>query len=346
MKNKIGKRLAVLIFVLGFFVLFASMAPAQSTETFDIATFRVPKGWNKQATDNSFLISTEDKTTGTFCLITVYRSIPGTENSKENFDLAWNSIVKEMVAVADAPTMQPSKNSAGEWKVEMGSAAFEKDGTKGVAVLVTTSGFGKMLNALILTNSDVYEPAIGAFLESADLKKPVAVNKPAPANDSLPSSNLSVTSHNWKQSQSRKDGMGSYAGYSANTYQFLPNNTYIFSQVTFQNYAPKYYLEDEEGTYKIAGSTITLMPKKASFRVYRSTRQDPVLKSGNLERTTVQYSFEIMNLNNNLTLLLSPTDGLETKRDGQFSFWLNGEKRKTYSYNSVNSAGELIRIER
>ena len=137
--------------------------------------------------------------------------------------------------------------------------------------------------------------------------------------------------------------MGGYAGYSSNTYQFLPNNTYKFSQVTFQNYAPKYYLEDEEGTYKIAGSRITLMPKKASYRSYRSTRQDPVLKSGNLELATVEYSFEFMDLNNNWTLLLSPVDGVETKRDGPFSFWLNGEKRKTYSYNSVNAAGELIR---
>jgi hypothetical protein len=50
-----------------------------------------------------------------------------------------------------------------------------------------------------------------------------------------------------------------------------------------------------------------------------------------------------MNLNDNWTLLLSPATGVETRRDGQFSFWLNGEKRKTYSYNSVNAAGELIR---
>jgi hypothetical protein len=105
-------------------------------------------------------------------------------------------------------------------------------------------------------------------------------------------------------------------------------------------------LEDEEGTYKIAGSTITLTAKRASFRTYRSTREDPVLKSGPLVITTVQYNFEIMNVNDNLTLLLSPVDGVETRRDGTFSFWLNGEKRKTYSYNSVNSAGELIRVQR
>lgn len=58
----------------------------------------------------------------------------------------------------------------------------------------------------------------------------------------------------------------------------------------------------------------------------------------------MQYSFELMDLHNNgrLSLLLSPVDGNETKRDGGFSFWMNGEKRKTYSYNAVNAAGELV----
>jgi hypothetical protein len=59
----------------------------------------------------------------------------------------------------------------------------------------------------------------------------------------------------------------------------------------------------------------------------------------------VQYSFEIINLNNNWSLLLSPVDGNETKRDGAFGFILNGEERKTYSYNSVNANGELIQVQ-
>ena len=247
-----------------------------------------------------------------------------------------------------APVMQRSKYDEGGWQAEMGSAPFAKDGANGVAILVTVSGFSKMLSTLILTNSDVYEPAIRAFFESADLKKPDS-NEAVKQSQTIvtgASSALSVTSSNWKQSQSRKDAMGSYGGYSANTYRFLADNTYRFSQVTFQNYAPKYYLEDEEGSYSIAGSTITLTPKKAAFRTYRSSQQDPILKSGSIPLESVQYSYEIINLNNNWTLLLSPVGGVETRRDGQFSFWLNGEKRKTYSYNSVNAAGELIRIER
>jgi hypothetical protein len=334
-----------------FFVVIAAMVfsvalDAQTTETFDIATFQIPKGWQKQASENAFQISTRDAAAGTYCLITIYRSLPGTNDSKENFDIAWKGIVRETVDATAVAQMQQSNNSGDDWKAEMGSAAIESNGAKAVAVLVTVSGFGKMINTLIVTNSASYEPVIAAFLESSVLKKP---DRSGPANAApagQPGANgaaaSGLSSNIWKQSQSRKDPMGGYGGYSGNTYQFLANNTYRFSQVTFQNYAPKYYIEDEEGTYRISGNTITLKPSKASFRTYRTSRQEPVLKSGSIALEPAQYSFEIINLNNNRTLLLSPVNGVETRRDGTFSFWLNGEKRRTYSYNAVNEAGELI----
>jgi hypothetical protein len=43
------------------------------------------------------------------------------------------------------------------------------------------------------------------------------------------------------------------------------------------------------------------------------------------------------------SLLLTPVDGIETKRDGGFSFLLNGEKRKTYSYDAVNAKASWSR---
>jgi len=103
-------------------------------------------------------------------------------------------------------------------------------------------------------------------------------------------------------------------------------------------------LENEEGTYKITGNKITLTPRKAIFSSHQSKKEDPPLRSGNLGLAVVQYSFEFMDLHNDgrWSLLLSPVDGIETKRDGGFSFLLNGEKRKTYSYAAVNANGELV----
>ena len=151
---------------------------AQTTEIFDIATFRSPKGWTKQAGPDGIQFATEDKATGAFCLVTLFRSVPSLGDPKEDFDAAWQTIVKEAVTVASAPQMEPLEDKDG-WKIASGAATFEKDGMKGAAVLVTASGFGKMMNVLILTNTDTFEKDVTAFLNSVSLKKPAVPAGPA-----------------------------------------------------------------------------------------------------------------------------------------------------------------------
>jgi hypothetical protein len=142
---------------------------AQTTETFDIAAFQAPTGWNKQATQNAAQFSTEDKTQGTYCVITLFKSLPGIGSAKENFDAAWQTVVKTVVNPTAAPQMSPSDNKE-DWQVVGGFAPFEKDGEKGVAVLYTASGYGKMVNALVLTNTQAYEAAITAFWNRSALR--------------------------------------------------------------------------------------------------------------------------------------------------------------------------------
>jgi len=164
------------------FSTFAILCPAQNNETFDIATFRSPPNWKKQASQTTLQISTEDKSKNTYCLITLFKSIPGLGDPKENFDAAWQTIVKEAVTVSNSPQMFPSDNKE-DWKVEGGYGPFEKSGEKGVVVLFTLSGYGKMVNILVLTNTMDYEPTITAFLESFSFKKLA----PASGNGVVPS---------------------------------------------------------------------------------------------------------------------------------------------------------------
>ncbi|HMK19434.1 MAG TPA: hypothetical protein VK492_14625 [Chitinophagaceae bacterium] len=164
------------IFLLSVLCVFVGKAFAQK-ETFDIATYTVPKTWKKKRTESAVQFSKEDAAKGTYCLITLYKAVPGTTNSKENFDLAWTSVVKEMVNVSAAPEMQPSAKED-DWEVESGYAAFESDGEKGVALLVTSTGYNKMVNLIILTNTDAYETEMTSFIGSISLKKQTqAINK-------------------------------------------------------------------------------------------------------------------------------------------------------------------------
>lgn len=167
---------SILLFVV-FLLSSAAHCFAQQTEAFDIATFQPPKGWQRQGGADGVQFSIEDKSAGAFSLITLFRSVPSLGDSKENFDAAWRTIVKEAVNVTEAPTMQPSADPQG-WKLEMGSAPFEKDGVKGVVILFNVSGYGKMLNVMALTNTQAYGDAITAFVESVSLKKPAVESQP------------------------------------------------------------------------------------------------------------------------------------------------------------------------
>ncbi len=159
-------------------VLYSTIVFAQQ-QTFDITTYTAPKGWGRQATENSIQFSKEDAAKGNYCIIMLLKSIPGTTDAKANFDAAWQTVVKETVTVSTPPEMQPPASENG-WEAQTGYAPFESDGNKGIALLVTSTGFEKMVNILVMTNTDVYEKEISDFLESVSFKKqnPVA-NKPA-----------------------------------------------------------------------------------------------------------------------------------------------------------------------
>ena len=155
-------------------------------ETFDLATFTPPKGWVKQQGKDALQLSKQDTKTGNYCLITLYKSLPGKADAKENFSMAWSSLVKEMVAVSVDPEMLPSATENG-WETQSGYAPFESDGNKGIAMLVTATAAEKMVNMIILTNTEMYEKEMSAFIESVSLKK-TAVNKvkPIAKNVSIP----------------------------------------------------------------------------------------------------------------------------------------------------------------
>ena len=151
-------------------MFFSVNISAQKPETFDIISFKTPKGWQKEAGKNAVQLGVDDSATGGLCLITMFKPLPGSSDSKVNFESAWESIVKETVKVSGEPQMQSPMSENG-WTAESGLAQYESDGRKGVVLLVTISGQDKMVNILILTNTDKFQPEIGAFLESVDLPK-------------------------------------------------------------------------------------------------------------------------------------------------------------------------------
>jgi len=166
------------IVTLQFFIAIVINSFSQQ-QVFDITNYTAPAGWKKQATESALQLSKEDTKTGAYCIITLLKSLPGKTDPKVNFDDAWTSVVKEMVEVAAAPEMQAPSTEDG-WQIRSGYAPFTSESQKGIALLVTATGYGKMVNLLILTNTDVYEKDMTTFLEGLSFKKQTQTTKTSP----------------------------------------------------------------------------------------------------------------------------------------------------------------------
>ena len=142
-------------------------------QTFDITSYTMPRGWTRQSTDGALQFSKEDAAKGTYCLIMLFKALPGGADARKNFDASWKTVVRETITVKGEPQMQAPVKENG-WEAVTGAAPFESEGKQGIVMLVTTTGFGKMVNILVLTNTDVYEKEMSAFLESVSFKKPAA----------------------------------------------------------------------------------------------------------------------------------------------------------------------------
>jgi hypothetical protein len=144
-------------------------------QKFDIINYSLSTGWKKQATDKALQLTKQDEAKGTYCLITLYKAIDATSDSKTNFNAAWESLVNETLNITATPQMQPVSKDNG-WEAQTGTAAFESEGSKGVAILVASTGFNKLVNILVLTNTDTWQNELGSFFESVSLTKPAGGN--------------------------------------------------------------------------------------------------------------------------------------------------------------------------
>ena len=310
------------IILLTIFSVSVTMLYAQK-ETFGFITYTPPKGWKKEVAESAVQFKKEDAAKGTYCLITLYKAVPGTANSKENFDWAWNTLVKVMLSVSTAPEMEPA-DKENEWEIQSGYAPFESDGKKGVVVLVTSSGFEKMVNMILLTNTDAYEKNMTDFLGSASLKKPLTttqqIQTPVSNNNNSPILGTWAIGSSDQSSYAVNNGIN---GYTQRQYTFNANGTYIFLIKTFQYTSDKLLLTKENGTYQISGNNITINPQKSVIEAW--SKKDGVDKWGKLlssqnrplEKTIYQFTKHYFSGIQLWNLVLQADKA--TQRDGPFS---------------------------
>lgn len=168
-----------IILVLLCFQLFSIVSPAQ--EKFDIVTFTAPKDWQKMVKPNAVQFVRQEGVKDPFATMMLFKALPAGNDSKTNFNVSWESLVKEAFK-ADAPQIQPPETQNG-WTIETGLAQIGNSGEKAMAMLVSATAGGKVINLLVITDTDKFNTEISRFVDSIILPKvEMPKNNPAQTN--------------------------------------------------------------------------------------------------------------------------------------------------------------------
>jgi hypothetical protein len=269
----------------------------------------------------------EDKATGAFCVVTLYRSVDAETDSRANFNVAWNALVNEILKTKVKPQIGAPGIKDG-WTAEAGLAPVDTPDLKGAALLTTFTGGSKLISVLVLTNSDTFQKEIETIVDSIKLPpaKPVAAQGTAPATPAAGDSARLIGK--WQRASS---GMPAYgdpvawgtAGYTKSRYEFKADGTYIYTERSFRMMMQTILIVREDGKYTLNGNTITVTPQTSTISSYKKDggvdALGALVKTQNRQLETATYKFNFHFFEGikewNLVLQADRT----TQRDGPFS---------------------------
>jgi len=159
------------------FLAVACSSFAQQKETFDLATYTIPSGWQKTSNTNNvvgYTITNNQK--GTYCQIGIYASTNSKGSLEADFEREWQELIVKTYKPARKPELVPAASENG-WDAQGGVAPFEFSGAPSLVMLVTMSSHVRCMSIVILTNTEDYQPEIQKFLESVDMKMQAAETK-------------------------------------------------------------------------------------------------------------------------------------------------------------------------
>src|SRR5688572_16812337 len=126
-----------------------TMGLAAQTDSFDIATFKAPKGWQRVDSNGVLLFHdyrTQNNLTS-FCQIFVFPSKASNKSAEKNFTDEWNLRVAQPTRSAVKPTTSTEKTPDG-WTVVSGMSNITQQGITYTCILVAVTGFGREMSVV------------------------------------------------------------------------------------------------------------------------------------------------------------------------------------------------------
>lgn len=303
-------------------------------ETFDLIAFTPPKGWTKKVEENFVSYTFTNNKTQSWCRINVTKSTISKGSIEADFESEWQDlIVKNYHPTGDRQVNEVQE--AEGWKIQAGKSKFTFDNKESMAMLTTASGYDRCLSIVAVTNSKDYIKDVQALIESIDLIKPIAAATPL-QNNARPAENTEAHSvvGKWLKTSTSNSDYAVNNGlhqYHKMQYEFKANGTYSFTYRSF-SYLPDILFGKENGTYKIQGNTITIMPLasvletwskgtviNADGKVYETDKLGKLKSRQNrkLEKVTYQFSSQYFAGIDEWQLVLQFNQ--QTERDGPYN---------------------------
>ncbi|MBK0383462.1 hypothetical protein I5M32_10875 [Pedobacter sp. SD-b] len=325
-------------------LLFFSMSIIAQKRTFEVVSFTAPAKWQKVENVGGIQFSVTDKKTGGYAIAIITKATESNLSTSENFNNAWQRLVKSTVKVDDDPAMQNPLSENG-WDILSGKTNYTDGNNKGVATLLNATGGGQTVSVVLMTNTQQYQNALLAFINSLELAK---VTSSTPSKTAASANKVNILSlvglwtyYVLEATGNNINGMPQYtAGYLRKEYVFYPDGTYLFRNKQWLTKTANILFIYETGTYSVNGNQLTITPKNGKSGFWGKTKSTKewgkFLKYAdyNLEKTT--YTFEVLqDTSYGNKLILNP--GRPTVRDGDNSNTGVGSFEFYYSKRELES---------
>ena len=173
-------RIILALVIMQTLCLFIPQQICGQAETQDIIKYTPPKGWTKTLKDGAMVYVDMNKTSGAFCILTIFSSTPSLGSPQKDFAAQWDGLLVKPFKAAANPKTESQTNADG-WQATVGAADVETDGLKAAAILTVFSGFGKTASILALVNDESYLAQVDSLVAGVKLNK-TASTPPANSN--------------------------------------------------------------------------------------------------------------------------------------------------------------------
>lgn len=199
------------------FLFFTGILPAYAkSETFDIFTYKVPAGYEKDTSKDGMVTYTKVKG-NKFCLIGIYTSRQSSGNSAQDFENEWNELVAKPFGIGDGKVIKEANDSGWDIMVKADKAQTEGTGEFYVA-LTSFSGHGKVSSVIVNYNDEAFNTDIDNFITSIEEAKGNANN----TKQTITSNNIATntTSQGSNSGIKGKGVVGVWMGYTSGGSQY------------------------------------------------------------------------------------------------------------------------------